>query len=189
MGVFVSTVFLFITIIHINVDIMTIFCFLFLLFRLRLRLLRLLLHPFLLFLLLFLLLRYGALANGGVIDGQQILDSQVLSEIRAKMSKSNAVRTVGIGRDRPAYLGVGYSPWIDTRLAYGTCSASGVSEDDPDPCVLGHGGVGGSCAYADLNSGLAVCVLKSCHSPITLHGPGTSQTVVEIARCIRGFRL
>jgi hypothetical protein len=93
-----------------------------------------------------------------------------LSALVHPTTSSNAVPS--IGSEKPALLALGFSPWLNSN-----CSGESTS-------VLGHGGMGGCFAFADLDHHIAVCVLKSSFSPVTLIGTGSCPSVNQIAHHI-----
>jgi len=67
----------------------------------------------------------------------------------------------------------GFSPWAQVEQ-YGATA----------PNCVGHAGIGGCFAYADLELGLAVCVMKNAYEPYTAVGTA-SPDVVHICRLLR----
>jgi len=131
---------------------------------------------------------YGALANGGQLaDGTRILSAEVVAELR----RCAADEGQDVGSFPPgARLTCGFSPWLGAQVE-ANVGANNVGEDAGSggglgACgrldVLGHTGMGGCCAYADLSTGLAVCVLKNAFSPESLNGfgPGRMCALVDV---------
>ena len=52
-------------------------------------------------------------------------------------------------------------------------------------CILGHTGMGGCCAYADLSCGLAVCVLTNTFWPEILNGGGPGGLCKQVDERLR----
>jgi CubicO group peptidase (beta-lactamase class C family) len=130
---------------------------------------------------------YGALANDGVVS----LPSTTRRSARLTPSKPNPTRDVqllskGFCRDLcgtlqtdvldcGARLSAGWRPWTDPA----------ITQSD-SPLVLGHGGMGGSYAFADPSTGLSVCVLRDQYTPLGLkQSHSACDTTVEIIQCIQ----
>ena len=82
------------------------------------------------------------------------------------------------GSPAKARLTCGFAPWlagiVEERL-FSRQQAEGSHGGGTVPrlVILGHDGMGGCSAYADLSSGLAIAVLKNAYSPKVLEGtPG-----------------
>ena len=121
---------------------------------------------------------YGALANGGVVqlpDGEQaqLLEAEALARIVAKVHGDERVPSPGEGAGTRALNGLGFTPW------------PGVIYGPEGTRVLGHGGMGGSVAWADVDRGLSVAILRAAYTPIALSQTSTCATSRELADCIR----
>ena len=118
---------------------------------------------------------YGALANGGALaDGTVVLSVGGTAALRRRAADP-ALDVEGWpthGRQT-----CGFSPWLGHQLetAYGLAHQKKLSPQQKRLTILGHPGMGGCCAYADLDSGLAVAVLKNSFSPEVLNAgePGS----------------
>jgi CubicO group peptidase (beta-lactamase class C family) len=122
---------------------------------------------------------YGALANAGTVerpDGStaRLLEAAALAAVVHKVSNDARVPSPREGHGRRALNGLGFTPW--PGAVYGADSSS---------CVLGHGGMGGSVAFADVGRGLGVAILRSAYTPIALSQTSTCASVLELADCIR----
>lgn len=117
---------------------------------------------------------YGALANGGSVQLPDSTSSVELFDAAKLAALHHKVRTdarVASPEGETAQNSLGFSPW--PHLCAGA---------DTDSLVLGHGGMGGSVAWADVDRGLSVAVLRSSYSPISL---GACAATRELAECIR----
>lgn len=106
---------------------------------------------------------YGALANGGVLaDGTVVLSAAACAQLET-LSLDMSLDVGGFpaaGRQT-----CGFSPWLGAQCESRWRSPGRLA-------ILGHTGMGGCCAYADLSSGLAVAVLKNAFSPEALNAGG-----------------
>ena len=124
---------------------------------------------------------YGALANGGIVDGARILSSDIVDHIfntiqderhflHNEASKKNG---------EPARLGIGFAPWAlpsvhDPRVKYAR------------RCIY-HSGMGGFHAYADPTRNLAMCVFSNLYEPLA-HLKGNQavpEFISDMTRIIR----
>jgi len=55
----------------------------------------------------------------------------------------------------------------------------------PGAVILGHGGMGGSVAFADVGRGLSIAILKSAYTPLSLSQRAGCDTTRALADCIR----
>ena len=154
---------------------------------------------------------YGALANGGrLADGTEVLSPAATSRLRRSAEDAGADVS---GWPQPARNTLGFSPWLGAqvedqlarcaagaRAAAGAIAAAGATAtansstgSGPGTCaesvgrlaILGHTGMGGCCAYADMTSGLAIAVLKNAFSPECINGGGPGRVCVLVDRCLR----
>jgi CubicO group peptidase (beta-lactamase class C family) len=116
---------------------------------------------------------YGALANAGRVQlpdtagSVELLDAAKLAALLHKVRTDARVPSP----EGEALNSLGFSPW--PHLCAGA---------DTGSLVLGHGGMGGSVAWADVDRGLSVAILRSRYSPISL---GCCAATRELAECIR----
>ena len=75
----------------------------------------------------------------------------------------------------PARLSCGWFPWATVEL-HGKAAARHV---------LNSEGMGGSVAWADPSSGLAVAILRSVYEPLSALGGSISPDAVEMAAAVR----
>lgn len=117
---------------------------------------------------------YGALANGGRVqlpDGVgsvELLDAAKLAALHHKIRTDARVASP---EGETARNSLGFSPW--PHLCAGA---------DTESLVLGHGGMGGCVAWADVDRGLSVAILRSSYSPVSL---GCCAATRELGECIR----
>jgi len=126
---------------------------------------------------------YGALANGGIVtppDGGPpvaLLRVETLQRICAVATDSaRRVPSPREGRGTQAADALGFSPWTTSALYVG---------DTPGALVLGHGGMGGSVAFADIGRGLSVAVLKCAYTPLSLSQTAGCAATRALVDCIR----
>ena len=118
---------------------------------------------------------YGALANAGRVQlpdsssSVQLLDATKLGALLVKIRTDPRVSSSE--GDETALNALGFSPWPSLGAP-------------TDSLVLGHGGMGGSVAWADVDRGLAVAVLRSTYAPISL---GACAATRELCECIRAY--
>jgi hypothetical protein len=135
---------------------------------------------------------YGALANGGSLgDGTVVLSGALIEELKEGcMDPSKDAR----GWPTPGRLTCGFSPWLGEQLEDGGGGVRGASGGGSGATttatrrrlsILGHPGMGGCCAYADLGCGLSVAVLKNAFSPESLNGGGPGRTCRLVDACLR----
>ena len=133
---------------------------------------------------------YGALANGGKLtDGTVVLGKAMAAELRRGAQDSSADVS---GWPDPARLTYGFSPWLGgllekvlTDRMAATLGVAGSGEKVGRLAILGHQGMGGCCAYADMTSGLAIAVLKNAFSPECINGGGPGRVAVLVDACLR----
>ena len=77
-----------------------------------------------------------------------------------------------------ARLSCGFFPWASPDL-HGRAGSGGTAT------ALNHEGMGGSMAYADPETGLAICVLKNVYEPLSVLSGSISPDACEIAAQIR----
>ena len=132
---------------------------------------------------------YGALANGGQLGtasgGTVVLGSKVTAELRrCAMDPSLDVPGWPAGGRQTC----GFSPWLGRQVEdhiAGIQGATGSGRRTARLPILGHTGMGGCCAYADLHSGLAIAVLKNVFSPELLNGGGPGRLCRLVDECLR----
>lgn len=116
---------------------------------------------------------YGAFANGGSVQlpdtsrSVQLLDASKLEALLCKIRTD--ARVDSREGESSAMNALGWSPWPSLGAP-------------TDSLVLGHGGMGGSVAWADVDRGLSVAVLRTGYSPISL---GDCAATRELCECIR----
>ena len=121
---------------------------------------------------------YGALANGGCVScpgkggaeeggTRQLVNAGAIEELRRQLQLPRVDSPIG----RTARMGVGFNCW---PLAMAGGGAG----------VVGHAGIGGCIAFADLDAGLSVCVLKNTYSPSLVRGT-TSPEVEALVQLVR----
>ena len=131
---------------------------------------------------------YGAIANGGALaDGRRILSAAMVTELRQRAS--DASQDVA-GFPRPGRQTCGWSPWLGAQVEARVQNSRQTEDAAPTRlAILGHDGMGGSCAYADLDNNIAIAVLKTAFSPNLLDileggglfAPGRVCTLVDDA--------
>ena len=135
---------------------------------------------------------YGALANGGSLeDGTTVLSAKAMKELR-RLIDDPMEDVQGTLPARPARQTCGFSPWMGgmfERRLTSQLHARGSEVCVLHPCprlpILGHTGMGGCCAYADLEEKLAVVVLKNAFSPELVNGNAPGRTFELIDNKIR----
>ena len=118
---------------------------------------------------------YGALANGGTINGVELVSPAAIAEMQI-------LRTAGVDRvlGRSIRRGAGFtfgglSPNLAGTLVPGLLG--------PDEGSFGHGGAGGSVGFADPTSGLGVAVtLNKMAYPNP--GEGVTQEICDLVRSL-----
>ena len=133
---------------------------------------------------------YGALANGGALaDGRTLISAELTEELRRRAADSSLDSP---GLPSSGRLTCGFSPWLSEQIeahrhARVAAAAAGDAQDDRPQrlVILGHPGMGGCCAYADLSNGISLAVLKSTFSPETINGTGAGRVclLVDDAVC------
>lgn len=89
---------------------------------------------------------YGALANGGEIEGTRLVSKDRIAEIQRVMTeKPDRVILMAVPK------GIGF--WLGGNWAGGMPSFAG-----PRRTAFGHPGAGGSAAWADPDAGLSIAV-------------------------------
>ncbi len=88
---------------------------------------------------------YGALANGGVVDGVRMVSAERIAHMQAIQTSKPDIVT-----GRPMKKGIGFMMGGLTDGKYGA--------QGPRETAFGHGGNGGSAAFADPEIGLSIAV-------------------------------
>lgn len=88
---------------------------------------------------------YGALANGGVVEGKRIVTAERIPFMQKVMTSGTDIVT-----GMPMRKGIGFMMGGVTNGAYGP--------QGPRESAFGHGGNGGSAAFADPELGLSIAV-------------------------------
>jgi hypothetical protein len=135
---------------------------------------------------------YGALSNNGTValpddDGgamATLIDAGALARVVTKVRSDARVPSPSEGPGARALNGLGFTNWPG-QVHTGVASSSSSSSDCTTGCVLGHGGMGGSVAFADIERGLSIAVLRAAYTPIALSQTSTCATTRELADCIR----
>jgi len=118
---------------------------------------------------------YGALANGGEIDGVRLVSpSRIADMYKLRSHQLDIVAMVPIRRSAGFILGES----VDVPGAGPIHGLTG-----PNESAFGHGGAGGSIGYADPDSGLALAVTIN---KMAWASPGTGATL-EICDLIRSY--
>jgi len=111
---------------------------------------------------------YGALANGGAIDGVELLSREAVEHARAEQVK---------GPDRVLPL--------ETRLALGFFLPTAAEPLGPNPRVFGHGGAGGSYSMADPEHRLSFgYVMNLMHTGLWLVDPRPRRLLAAAYGCL-----
>ena len=116
---------------------------------------------------------YGALANGGEIDGVRLCGPERIDSMRQlQTDQVDRVLMAPIRKAIGFFLG-GIGPTPDGRLVAGL--------QGPRESAFGHAGAGGSVGYADpeLGLGLAVTINKMA---FPMPGEGTTQEICDLVR-------
>lgn len=112
---------------------------------------------------------YGALANGGEIEGTRLVSKDRIAEIQRVMTeKPDRVILMAVPK------GIGF--WLGGNWAGGMPSFAG-----PRRTAFGHPGAGGSIAFADPEVGLSVAVTIN-KMQTTLQAEGPTFEVCELIR-------
>ena len=120
---------------------------------------------------------YAALVNAGSVQlpnsssSVQLLDASKLEALLLKIRTD--ARVPSSEGDATAMNSLGFSPWPSLGAP-------------TDSLVLGHGGMGGSVAWADVDRGLSVVVLRTTYHPVSL---GACAATRELCECIRAHAL
>ena len=123
---------------------------------------------------------YGALANGGALaDGTTVLRAATVAGLQRRAE--DPAEDVP-GWPAPGRNTCGFSPWIGAQVEDGRPHRAPVGRR---LAILGHTGMGGCCAYADLTTGLALVVLKNAFTPEVLYGTGPGRTCALVDACLR----
>lgn len=117
---------------------------------------------------------YGALANRGVLaDGSRLVRADTVDALTALAFNSSGAWPPVPRRGSDvanSYLSCGFSPWPDEDM-------------HGHRHILGHDGMGGCFAYADMQRQLGVAVLKNSYS----HGFSESSLRVDVCRAVQSF--
>jgi CubicO group peptidase (beta-lactamase class C family) len=120
---------------------------------------------------------YGALANGGEIDGVRIIGADALA-------RANTILTSQVDRVlmAPIRKGIGFfmggpGPHPDGRMVPGAMG--------PRETAFGHPGAGGSIAFADPEVGLSIAVTIN-QMAFPLPGEGTTVAICDLVRAQLG---
>jgi CubicO group peptidase (beta-lactamase class C family) len=111
---------------------------------------------------------YGALANGGAIDGVRLVSPERLS-LMQRILTHDVDRVLGL----PIPKGVGYM--------FGGSWGEVASVSGPRETAFGHSGAGGSTAFADPEVGLAVAVVPNRMHQV-LQGEGPTDEICRLVR-------
>ena len=111
---------------------------------------------------------YGALANGGEIDGVRLVSPQRISQMQRVMTEQ-LDRVLSL----PMRKGIGF--WLGGSVN-GVVGVFG-----PRVTAIGHSGAGGSTAFADPEVGLAIAVTLN-RMQTTLQGEGPTAAICNLIR-------
>jgi len=111
---------------------------------------------------------YGALANGGEIDGVRLVSPQRISQMQRLMTEQ-LDRVLSL----PMRKGIGF--WLGGPVN-GVVGVFG-----PRVTAIGHSGAGGSTAFADPEVGLAIAVTLN-RMQTTLQGEGPTAAICNLIR-------
>lgn len=120
---------------------------------------------------------YGALANGGTIDGVSIVSPGRIAEMQ-KMQVDSVDRVLGtpIRKNTGFFLG-GLGPDLKGELVHGPIG--------PNESAFGHTGAGGSVGFADPESGLGAAItLNKMSYPVP--GEGVTLEICDLLRSLIG---
>jgi CubicO group peptidase (beta-lactamase class C family) len=112
---------------------------------------------------------YGALANGGEVDGVRLVSTERIPHMYRLMTDAPDRVIV-----RQIRKGIGF--FLGGKMANGMHGAQG-----PRDSAFGHAGAGGSVAFADPEVGLSVAVTLNQMQPVLMDGGVT----LEICNLIR----
>jgi len=111
---------------------------------------------------------YGALAAGGTVDGTRVL------------SQASIERALGEQADGPDAI----LP-LHTRFGLGFQLSTPYEKLGPNPRMFGHGGMGGSMAFADPDTGLGFgYVMNEMHTGIYLIDPRAAALSAALYSCL-----
>jgi CubicO group peptidase (beta-lactamase class C family) len=111
---------------------------------------------------------YGALANGGALDGVRLLSREAIERARAEQAS---------GKDAVLPLA--------TRLALGFFLATPEEPLGPNPRAFGHGGAGGSFSLADPENRLSFgYVMNLMHTGLWLVDPRPRRLLAAAYACL-----
>jgi CubicO group peptidase (beta-lactamase class C family) len=111
---------------------------------------------------------YGALANGGEVDGVRLVSKERIPHMHRLMTDAPDRVIV-----RPIRKGIGF--FLGGRVN-GAHGAQGPRES-----AFGHAGAGGSVAFADPEVGLSVAVTLNQMQPVLMDG-GVTLEICELIR-------
>ena len=125
---------------------------------------------------------YGALAHGGTLlldDGEvrRLVSEETVREVQRNWRDTVGTRGGASRASKPerARLACGFSPWVDQR----------ISSDDDNLCTLSHFGMGSCIAFGEVETGIAIAVLKNAYEPVAVVGGSLSPDVEDIVRVVR----
>lgn len=111
---------------------------------------------------------YGALANGGVVEGKRLISAERIPWMQKILTRDTDIVTT-----MPMRKGIGFM--------MGGATNGVVGAQGPRESAFGHAGNGGSVGFADPEIGLSVAVTLNLMQP----GGSTRQPAKEIADLIR----
>lgn len=121
---------------------------------------------------------YSSLATGGA----PLLTPSFTEDVMLRsMDRSRDVPDLLLRR--PSRDASGFSPWLAAAVEANLAKARGLGRPERR-AILGHNGIGGSVAYADLDSNLAICVLKTKYTAAS--SGGEVQTFHAVDQLVRG---
>ena len=127
---------------------------------------------------------YGALSNSGALaattesqEQQKLVSGETVAMVveswKDKVMNRGATTQENSDFARRA---IGFSPWVDRT----------VSPDPDEVCTLCHNGVGGCLALGEIETGLAIVVLKNTFEPVAVvGGSGVSPDVRDMVEVIK----
>lgn len=120
---------------------------------------------------------YGALANGGEIDGVRLVsEARIAAMQRCRTEEVDRVLMVPIRKNTGFFLG-GLGPDLEGNLVHGPMG--------PRESAFGHAGAGGSVGFADPDIGLGVgLTINKMAYP--LPGEGTTLEICDLIRALVG---
>ncbi|MEZ5232548.1 MAG: serine hydrolase domain-containing protein [Acidimicrobiales bacterium] len=120
---------------------------------------------------------YGALANGGEIDGVRLVSPERIAAMQQlRTDEVDKVLMVSIRKNCGFFLG-GLGPDLDGNLVHGPMG--------PRESAFGHPGAGGSVGFADPELGLGVAVIIN-KMAYPNPGEGTTLEICDLIRSLAG---